>query len=354
MMWLFTALLLSAISVKAETWDYYLVNNSEAVITKYNGPESEITIPNSLNGYPVTKLEGRGFAAGIFADQSNPSPATKINIPSGVREIGDWALYHCVNLTNLTIPGTVTNIGYNAFHRLHALREVVIPESVSRMDFGAFTWCIGLTNVVIPASLSSIPDFAFAACTSLRTIIIPSTVTNMGAGVFYECSQLDSVYFLGNAPTTSETWNGANDNHACPATVYVMPDDTSWNSTFAGRPVVKLSGTQVFNLGKQSVLVTPNLNYLYTESQYSNNYSVGQQSILNSPNSHGLYTTNQIHNLGLGGIMVNRNTNNHLVLNYQVLQSEDLQNWSPYQQYELPITNAPSDKMFLRVQAVGQ
>ena len=68
----------------------------------------------------------------------------------------------------------------------------------------------------------------------------------------------------------------------------------------------------------------------------------------------GLYTTNQIHNLGLGGIMLNRNTNNQLVLNYQILQSTDLQNWSSYQNNELVISNAPSDKMFLRVQAVGQ
>ena len=70
--------------------------------------------------------------------------------------------------------------------------------------------------------------------------------------------------------------------------------------------------------------------------------------------AHGLYTTNQIHNLGLGGIILNRNTNNQLVLNYQILQSADLQSWSPYQQNQLVITNTPADKMFLRVQAVGQ
>jgi len=75
---------------------------------------------------------------------------------------------------------------------------------------------------------------------------------------------------------------------------------------------------------------------------------------LNSPNSYNLYTTSQIHNLGLGGIVLDRDTNNQLNLNYQVLQSSDLQNWTPYQSVTLPITNAPSDKMFLRVQAVGQ
>ena len=54
----------------------------------------------------------------------------------------------------------------------------------------------------------------------------------------------------------------------------------------------------------------------------------------------------------LGGIVLNRNTNNQLVLNYEILQSNDLQNWAPYQQNELVISNAPADKLFLRVQAV--
>ncbi len=107
--------------------------------------------------------------------------------------------------------------------------------------------------------------------------------------------------------------------------------------------------------------LSPIINYLktnppiglYNQSQYDANWTNGQQDVLNNPNSRNLYTVNQIHNLGLGGIVLNRDTNNQLTLNYQVLQSSDLQNWTPYQNVTLPITNAPSDKMFLRVQAVG-
>ena len=93
---------------------------------------------------------------------------------------------------------------------------------------------------------------------------------------------------------------------------------------------------------------------LYNQTQYNANRTNGRSDVLSNPNVYGLYNTNQIQNLGLGGIMLNRNTNNQLVLNYQILQSADLQNWSSYQQNELVISNAPSDKMFLRVQAVGQ
>lgn len=116
---------------------------------------------------------------------------------------------------------------------------------------------------------------------------------------------------------------------------------------------VSLGYSPAFNFGALITFIKTNPpSGLYSQTQYESQRTNGQNDILNAPNSYNLYTTNQIHNLGLGGIVLNRNTNNQLVLNYQVLQSSDLQSWSPYQQVELVVSNAPSDKMFLRVQAV--
>jgi len=116
-----------------------------------------------------------------------------------------------------------------------------------------------------------------------------------------------------------------------------------------------LGYSPLFNFGSLIAFLKTNpVSGLYNQSQYDSNRTAGRNEILNSPNSYNLYNTNQIQNLGLGGIILNRNTNNQLVLNYQILQSTDLQNWAPYQLNELVISNTPSDKMFLRVQAVGQ
>lgn len=97
---------------------------------------------------------------------------------------------------------------------------------------------------------------------------------------------------------------------------------------------------------------------LYLTSQFQSNWTNGKiagiAAVTGTPNSFGLFTTNQIQNLGLGGIILDKTTNNQLVLKYQVLQSSNLQSWSTYQQNELVISNAPSDKMFLRVQAIEQ
>jgi hypothetical protein len=124
-----------------------------------------------------------------------------------------------------------------------------------------------------------------------------------------------------------------------------------------------ITDAMAVSLGYNPALnLTPLINYLksnpvsglYNQNQYDSNRTAGQNDILNNPNSHNLFTSNQIHNIGLGGIVLNRDTNNQLTLNTQVMQSTDLQNWTPYQTIALPITNAPANKLFLRVQAVGQ
>lgn len=92
---------------------------------------------------------------------------------------------------------------------------------------------------------------------------------------------------------------------------------------------------------------------LYTKAEYDQNRINGKNDVIDSPNSFSLYSASQIHNLGLGGIVLDRNSNNEMVLHYQIMQSTDLQNWTAYQSCDLPITNVPNDKMFLRVQVVA-
>jgi len=106
--------------------------------------------------------------------------------------------------------------------------------------------------------------------------------------------------------------------------------------------------------GVQQVLSAPSNYNLYTSHQIQTERLVGQSDVITSPNIYNLYTTNQIKNLGLGGIVIERNSNNQLVLNYQILQSNDLKIWNPYEENEIVITNSPSDKMFLRVQAIDK
>lgn len=89
-----------------------------------------VVIPDSINGYPVTK-------------------------------IADSAFNKCKMITSVKIPDGVTIIGENAFRDCTNLTEVTIPDSVQTIRFGAFFGCASLKNVLIPAGVTDIGNYAF-------------------------------------------------------------------------------------------------------------------------------------------------------------------------------------------------
>ena len=79
--------------------------------------------------------------------------------------------------------------------------------------------------------------------------------------------------------------------------------------------------------------------------------AAGMASVTASPNTWSLFTTSQIQNMAIGDLVLTKQVNGQFVLNYDIEQSEDLQNWTPYLSYTLPMTNLPTDKAFVRIKA---
>ncbi|MDN5300932.1 MAG: hypothetical protein PWQ60_446 [Thermoanaerobacteraceae bacterium] len=73
----------------------YTIENGEITITGCENPGSEVVIPESINGYPVTKI---GFSA--FGYQSS---ITKVTIPASITYIDYYAFYECSSLTEIVI-----------------------------------------------------------------------------------------------------------------------------------------------------------------------------------------------------------------------------------------------------------
>lgn len=112
--------------------DYgYEIVNGEATIYAYTGLESELTLPNTLEGCPVTAL-------GDCALKNNER-LTSVVIPAGVKTIGAEVLQYCYNLTHVEIPEGVERIGAYAFVGMDSLMDVTVPASVTEIGLGAFT-----------------------------------------------------------------------------------------------------------------------------------------------------------------------------------------------------------------------
>ncbi|MFT3952588.1 MAG: leucine-rich repeat domain-containing protein [Oscillospiraceae bacterium] len=164
----------------------YNERNGTAEITGYHGMASELVIPRTLDGFPVTAITGWAFV-------TSRSYLTSVSVPEGVTEIAGETFFNCKLLSSVTMPQSITAIGENAFAQCEALTSVNIPSGLTTIGECAFADCTSLANLTIPNSVTSIGAGAFYNCTSLAGFTIPNGVTSIGESAFYGCTSLASL-----------------------------------------------------------------------------------------------------------------------------------------------------------------
>ncbi len=84
----------------------YEVKNGTATLTSYIADATEVTVPDEIDGYPVTALGDSLF---------KNTDVTCVTLPDSVSAIGWFAFYGCDQLQRVTLGEAVTTIGYAAF-----------------------------------------------------------------------------------------------------------------------------------------------------------------------------------------------------------------------------------------------
>ena len=96
-----------------------------------------------------------------------PQDVTKVIIPDGVAEIGEYAFSRCKALVSITIPNGVVKIGHGAFIACDALEAITIPDGVAEIGGAAFYGCKALKAITIPEGVTRICDWLFFECNAL-------------------------------------------------------------------------------------------------------------------------------------------------------------------------------------------
>lgn len=221
----------------------YTTNNGSITITRYTGTGGAVTISNTINGLPVTRIGDSAFfectnltdvtvGDGVTSIEYRAfwacSSLTNITIPDSVSSIGWYAFGGCSNLPSIRIPNSVTSIGNGAFYWCSRLTSLAIPNCVTSIGDGAFGQCSSLMNVMIPESVTSIRDYTFYLCTGLSSLTIPHSVISIGDYALNGCSNLTAIYITGDAPSLG----GPSVFASSPTTIYYLPNTTGWD-TFA-------------------------------------------------------------------------------------------------------------------------
>lgn len=156
--------------------DPTLFGCEDGVITYFIGTDTNIRIPEFINGYTVTKLGDQLFAN---------TELTSIEIPQTVTAIGDGTFEGCPSLETITLFSEVTELGDNCFRNCTALKEVVTGPNDTVLGTGLFSGCSSLEHFSLPEKITEIPDRCFEGCTSLL-LQIPDSVTKIGSRALFE------------------------------------------------------------------------------------------------------------------------------------------------------------------------
>ena len=230
-----------AISLQAHavTEDYYeySVDNDAATIARVDTSISgDITIPDTLGGYPVTAI-----ADGAF---SRCTKITGITIGNNITAIGSNAFRNCTALTAATIGENVSTIGISPFINCLKLTGIsvaesnpnfssdatgilfnkdktvliqapggmagsyTIPDSVAAIGDYAFSGSNRLTAITIGNSVTTIGECAFANCGDLTYATLGANVTTIGPHVFYYCRSLTGIQVDESNPNFSNDATG--------------------------------------------------------------------------------------------------------------------------------------------------
>ena len=155
--------------VRAETEGIftYTVENGEATVTWVESESlEEITVPETLGGYPVTALE-RGAISGEYLPLS---------------DIRDRAYEGTCTLKRVYLPDGIKKLPMEVFMFQYALEEVRLPADLEEIGTWAFAYCISLKRLAIPAGVHTIDSAAFCDCWALEGLVLPEGLRSLGAG----------------------------------------------------------------------------------------------------------------------------------------------------------------------------
>ena len=194
-------------------WDYIHNGDGTITLTKYNGTETDLIVPNRYEGYVVTKVQSdkleleynEGYDADVLVANSecynimgkaseNTTNIKSVKISDGI-EIGTMAFYLIDSLESVEIGEYITRIRRSAFQQTN-ITKLEINSSVEKIDLQAFLNCKNLEVVDLSnaTKLEKIGDAVFSRCTKLTgTVLIPNSVKSIRQQAFRGCSKLTGL-----------------------------------------------------------------------------------------------------------------------------------------------------------------
>ncbi len=185
-------------------YTYRLFDDGTAIIVGYSGSESNLTIPDNINGHTVVEIDYAVFMPSDvqIAQNSGPARLTSVTLNESLEKLGAYAFYSCQYLNSVTFGNKLWSVGYNAFGETQWLKAQ--SDDFVTVGNGVLIKYQGKeSHVAIPDGIRHI-SAAFTANESLKSVTMCDSVLSVGASAFSGCQYLVSVEFGQNVKLIDE------------------------------------------------------------------------------------------------------------------------------------------------------
>lgn len=191
-----------------EDLNYTISESGEAVITNCFQNATECTVPEEIDGAPVTEIADSAFSECYFLETVTVPDSVKIigrqafsacsklksiKLPEEVEKMGAGVFDACPVLESVEMPKGLTELPEATFYECEGLKTVKLQEGLEVLGSESFYGCKSLSDIAFPESLTSIDDYAFQGCQSLKKIKFTENVQNLGKYIFQDCKSLEAI-----------------------------------------------------------------------------------------------------------------------------------------------------------------
>ncbi len=194
-------------SFQGDEWDYTLTNENGCLwicLDKYNSTDTEVIVPDNINGVVVTEIDRQAFKDAKFIRKIYfPKTITdltvyfigskleEVTLPD-INRIPDYMFMGCTNLKTINFQSNPESfiIGDYAFMDCN-INFVPYPESCNNIIIGKYAFENTLIKELVIDFNSSISTNAFFSCSDLSYVKLKNT--HIGTDTFKNCSKLSYV-----------------------------------------------------------------------------------------------------------------------------------------------------------------
>lgn len=165
-------------------------------ITGYNGMNTRLTIPESIDGVPVKAIGKRALWEDPLLGY--------VTLPEGLEYVGEDAFSITDTLKYVEFPSTLKTIDKKGFSSYRGFR-LDLPDSLEYIGEEAFSYFSVETDLIIPEGVKELGPGAFSAASRLQRVFLPSSLEKIGDNCFSR-SPITYVYMEGlELPEISDT-----------------------------------------------------------------------------------------------------------------------------------------------------